>query len=93
MLVTGGRLRGVLDGGDFGPADPALDLVGAWHLLERGPRKVLRRALGCDDLQWQRGRAWAFQQAMGLVRYYIDSNPEMSRMGHRTLDRLLESPE
>ncbi|ROQ67269.1 aminoglycoside phosphotransferase (APT) family kinase protein [Streptomyces sp. 840.1] len=91
VLVAGDRLGGVLDTGGFGPADPALDLVGAWHLLGPGPRAVLRRALACDDLEWERGRAWAFQQAMGLVWYYVASNPTMSRMGRRTLDRILES--
>ncbi|MCC9705107.1 aminoglycoside phosphotransferase family protein [Streptomyces sp. MNU76] len=93
VLVTGDRLSGVLDTGGFGPADPALDLVGAWHLLRTGPRQVFRRALGCDDLEWERGRAWAFEQAMGLVWYYVESNPAMSAMGRRTLDRLLGSPE
>ncbi|MEU3406557.1 aminoglycoside phosphotransferase family protein [Streptomyces sp. NPDC006670] len=93
ILVTGDRLGGVLDTGGFAPADPALDLVSAWHLLRPGPRKVLREALGCDDLEWERGKAWAFQQAMGLVWYYVETNPTMSRMGRRTLDRLLESME
>ncbi|MEV5956598.1 aminoglycoside phosphotransferase family protein [Streptomyces sp. NPDC051987] len=91
VLVEGDRLGGVLDTGGFGPADPALDLVSAWHLLQPGPRDVLRRALGCDDLEWERGKAWAFEQATGLVWYYVDSNPAMSRMGRRTLDRILES--
>jgi aminoglycoside phosphotransferase (APT) family kinase protein len=89
VLVHGGRLVGVLDGGGFGPADRALDLVGAWHLLDRGPRRRLRQALGCGDVEWGRGMAWALQQAMGLVWYYVDSNPTMSRWGMRTLDRLL----
>ncbi|MGX1371546.1 aminoglycoside phosphotransferase (APT) family kinase protein [Streptomyces canus] len=93
ILVAGDRLGGVLDTGGFGPADPALDLVGAWHLLLPGPRGVLRRALGCDDLEWERGKAWAFEQAMGLVWYYAETNPEMSCLGRRTLDRLLESAE
>ncbi|WP_174864623.1 aminoglycoside phosphotransferase family protein [Streptomyces spinoverrucosus] len=93
VLVAGGRLSGVLDTGGFGPADPALDLVSAWHLLQRGPREVLRRTLGCDDLEWERGKAWAFEQAMGVVWYYVESNPTMSRMGRRTLDRILESME
>lgn len=91
VLVAGGRLSGVLDTGGFGPADPALDLVGVWHLLHPGPREVVRRALACDDLQWERGKAWAFQQAMGVVWYYVESNPTMSRMGRRTLDRILQS--
>ncbi|MFD3456029.1 aminoglycoside phosphotransferase family protein [Streptomyces sp. NPDC058691] len=91
VLVAGDRLSGVLDTGGFGPADPALDLVGAWHLLQPGPREVLRQTLVCDDLEWERGKAWAFQQAMGVVWYYVESNQAMSRMGRRTLGRILES--
>jgi aminoglycoside phosphotransferase (APT) family kinase protein len=72
LLVSRGRLAGVLDTGSLAPADPALDLVGAWHLLE-----------------WERGKAWAFEQAMGLVAYYAATNPTMSRIGRRTLDRIL----
>lgn len=89
VLVSAGRLAGVLDVGGFGPADPALDLVGAWHLLEAGPRQVLRLHLGCDELEWERGKAWAFIQAMGVVWYYVRTNPPMCRMGRRTLDRIL----
>ncbi|MCO1661066.1 aminoglycoside phosphotransferase family protein [Pseudonocardia humida] len=89
VLVAGGRLTGVLDGGGFGPADPALDLVAAWHLLEDAPRGGFRAALGSDDLEWARGRAWAFAQAMGLVWYYARSSPALSRLGRRTLERLL----
>jgi aminoglycoside phosphotransferase (APT) family kinase protein len=88
VLVSGGRLAGVLDAGGLGPADPALDLVAAWHLLDDEPRLALREDLGCGDLEWRRGQAWAFQQAMGLVWYYETGNPVMSRLGRRTLDRL-----
>lgn len=63
--------------------------MSAWHLLEAGPRQVLRDQLGSDDLEWERGRAWAFVQAMGLVWYYVKSNPAMSRMGQRSLERIL----
>ena len=90
VLVTGDRrLAGVLDVGELRAADPALDLVGAWHLLESGPRQALRESLGTGDLEWARGKAWAFQQSMGLVWYYADSNPAMADVGRRTLDRLI----
>jgi len=75
VLVADGRLAGVIDVGGLGPADPALDLVGAWHLLETGSREVLREDLGCDDREWERGKAWAFAQAMGLVWYYATAIP------------------
>ncbi|WP_107486246.1 aminoglycoside phosphotransferase family protein [Streptomyces sp. 13-12-16] len=89
VLVSAGRIAGVLDVGGFGPADPSLDLVSAWHLLEAGPRQILRDRLGSDDLEWERGKAWAFVQAMGLVWYYVKSNPVMSRTGQRSLERIL----
>jgi aminoglycoside phosphotransferase (APT) family kinase protein len=91
VLVSGGRLAGILDVGGLGPADPALDLVAAWHLLGTGPRQVFRAGLGSSDLDWARGQAWAFEQAMGLVWYYAESNPAMSQLGRRTLSRLQQS--
>ena len=89
VLVSRGRLVGVIDVGGLGLTDPALDLVGAWHLLEETPRQSFRNALDCDDLEWQRGMAWAFEQAMGAVWYYVDSNPAMHLMGVRTLQRIM----
>ncbi|WP_218011200.1 aminoglycoside phosphotransferase family protein [Herbidospora mongoliensis] len=89
VLVSGGRLTGILDVGGFGAADPALDLLSAWNLLEAGPREVFRSLLGPDDLEWERGKAWAFVQAMGCVWYYVDTNPVMSNMGRRCLERIL----
>ncbi|ADB30274.1 aminoglycoside phosphotransferase [Kribbella flavida DSM 17836] len=89
VLVAADRLAGIIDVGGFGPADPALDLVAAWHLLDPEPRQAFRDHLGCSDLEWQRGKAWALQQAMGLVWYYEQSNPPMSLLGRRTLERLL----
>ena len=88
LLVDGGRLTGVIDVGSLGPADPALDLVAAWHLLEPGPREAFRADLRCGDLEWARGAAWAFEQAMGVAWYYVETNPPMSHMGRRTLERL-----
>ncbi|MBC7402233.1 MAG: aminoglycoside phosphotransferase family protein [Microbacteriaceae bacterium] len=90
LLVQGERLVGVLDGGDFAAADPALDLVAAWHLLDSAARETLRADLECADLEWQRGAAWAFQQAMGLVWYYRTSNPAMSALGRSTLRRIID---
>lgn len=87
VVTAGGRVTGLLDGGGFGPADPALDLVAAWHLLDDGPRAVLRDMLGCGVVEWERGRAWAFTQAMGLGWYYVESSPVLSRLGLRTLER------
>jgi len=90
VLLSTLRLAGVLDVGGLGPADPALDLVCAWHFFDDAARHALRQELGCDDLQWERGKAWAFEQAIGLVWYYLESNRAMSVMGRRTLLRILQ---
>jgi aminoglycoside phosphotransferase (APT) family kinase protein len=90
VLVARSRIVGVLDVGGLGPADPALDLVSVWHLLEAPFRAQVRRRLGCDDAEWLRGRAWAFQQAIGAVWYYVDSSPTMSAGCRRTLQRIID---
>lgn len=90
-LVEDGRLTGLLDGGGFGPADRALDLVSAWHLLDDERRALFRDAVGSGDVQWRPGMAWAFQQAMGLVWYHAESNPVMSRWGRRSLGRIVRA--
>ncbi|WP_417554243.1 phosphotransferase [Microbacterium sp.] len=89
LLVGGGRLTGVLDGVDFGPADRSLDLVCAWHLLSTGPRRMLREIVGASDDEWRRGAAWALLQAVGLVWYYETSNPVMAELGRSTVERVL----
>ena len=89
LLLEGDRLHGVLDTGGFAAADPALDLVSVWHLLEADARAELRQELQIDDLEWRRGAAWAFQQSMGLVWYYRETLPSMSALGRSTLDRIL----
>jgi aminoglycoside phosphotransferase (APT) family kinase protein len=91
LLVSGQRLSGVLDTGGFRAADPALDLVVAWHCFAEDPREQIRTALACSDLQWERGAAWAFQQAIGACWYYRNSNSSMAEMGRTTLERLLSS--
>ena len=91
VLVADGRLTGLLDTGGFQAADPAPDLVAAWHLFDDGPREQIRRDLDCSDLQWERGRAWAFQQAAGAYWYYQRSNPTMADMGRTTLERLIRT--
>lgn len=91
VLVRDGCLVGLLDTGGFGPADPALDTIAAWHLFDAGPRAVFRETLACGDLEWERSRAWAFEQALGAAWYYQHTNAAMFTMGMTTLRRLLEA--
>ncbi len=92
VLVSNGRLGGVLDTGGFAPADPALDVIVGWHLLDDARRATFRAELHCDDLEWERSKAWAFEQSIGLVWYYKKSHPAVSEMGRRTLQRIVAAP-
>ncbi|WP_081408463.1 MULTISPECIES: phosphotransferase [Acinetobacter] len=93
LLVQNQRLIGLLDCGSFGPADSALDLVAAWHLFDSPRRELIKENLQSDDIEWKRGAAWAFQQALGLVWYYEKSNPAMSALGRSTLIRIINDPD
>ena len=93
LLVRDYRLAGLLDTGGFAAADPALDLIAAWHLFETEARAVFRDAVGTGVTEWLRGAAWAFQQAMGLVWYYQTSNPGMAQLGRSTLTRIVHDAE
>lgn len=89
LVVRHGRMAGVLDADGYAAADPALDLVAAWHHFDTPARGVIREILAVDDLEWTRGAAWAFEQAIGLVWYYADSNPSMADLGRTTLARIV----
>jgi aminoglycoside phosphotransferase (APT) family kinase protein len=90
LLVDGGRLAGVIDVGQAGVADPALDLQPAWNHLGPTAREAFRLALGADDAAWDRGKGWAFAQAIGCLWYYRETNPVMSDLARTTLLALLE---
>jgi len=91
LVIRQHRLVGILDAGGFGPADPSLDLVAAWHLFDEERREVMRVSLNATPEEWKRGAAWALEQSLGLGWYYEISNPDMSNLGVSTIRRILEA--
>ena len=90
LLVDGGTLRAVIDFGDMGAGDPAVDLAAGWMLLDDpAHREVFRVAAGgCDDPAWLRAQGWAL--AIGSAVYVNSAdNPLMHRMGLDILRRVL----
>ena len=53
-------------------------------------REAFRTGLDADDHEWDRGKAWAFLQALGCLDYYRVTNPVMSQTAVRTLAALLD---
>lgn len=89
LLVRDGQLVGVIDVGQAGVADPAVDLQPAWNLFSPKARRAFRDALSVDDERWERGRAWSFIQAIGCLWYYRETNPPMAATAYKTLIALL----
>jgi aminoglycoside phosphotransferase (APT) family kinase protein len=89
MLVRGGRIHAVIDWGNAGAGDPALDVLPAWSTFDDIGRDAFRRALGVDDPTWLRARGFALHQALLIIPYYRDTNPAFVAMAMRTVDRVL----
>ncbi|WP_037843696.1 aminoglycoside phosphotransferase family protein [Streptomyces sp. NRRL F-5126] len=92
VLVSGGRLRAVIDFGAAGAGDPACDAIPAWTLLNARTRPTFRTAAGFDDATWARGRGWALTFVSG-IDYYRHTNPPMAELGRRAVAEVLaEAP-
>lgn len=64
LLVTEGRLSGVIDFGCSAVGDPACDLAIAWTFFDGASRRAFRRGLPLDRATWSRGRGWALWKAL-----------------------------
>jgi aminoglycoside phosphotransferase (APT) family kinase protein len=89
LLLTGGRLSGVLDFGLLTVGDPAVDLLPAWNLFPTDVRYDYGTALGVDDATWARGRGWALSVALVALPYYRDTNPVITALSEHVLHEVL----
>lgn len=89
LLIDGGRLSAVIDFGNLGVGDPAVDVIAAWSVFGPDGRDEFRHALDVDDATWLRGRGFALHQALLIIPYYADTNPAFVAMATRTLDQVL----
>ena len=90
LLVKNGRIHAVIDFGSIGIGDPAADIVPAWSVFNALGRQVFRKALNVDDATWQRARAYALHQALLIIPYYPDTNPDFVSMAKRTVAEVLK---
>ncbi len=90
LLVTNGRLSGVIDFGCLGAGDPACDVAVAWKVVPAAERDAFRSALGVDDATWLRARGWVVSQAAGALAYYtLENNRVLVLEARRWLDEVL----
>jgi aminoglycoside phosphotransferase (APT) family kinase protein len=94
VLCVGNRIEGIIDWGDVAQGDRASDLAAIWMLLpEVGAR---RRAMeGCataSNAVWARARGWAALYAAIFLDAALESDPGMTAIAERTLERLKQGP-
>jgi aminoglycoside phosphotransferase (APT) family kinase protein len=89
LLVSDGRLSGVIDFGCVCAGDPAGDLIGAWMFLTGQGRDAFRAALTADDATWERGRGWALSIGLIALPYYRDTNPVFAGIARRAIAETL----
>lgn len=89
LLVSGGRISGLLDWGALCVGDPACDVKVAWAVLDAETRPIFRELLEIDDATWARGRGWALSQAMIALPYYLHTYPVMVEQAWRWLAEAL----
>ncbi|HMS25291.1 MAG TPA: aminoglycoside phosphotransferase family protein [Acidimicrobiia bacterium] len=88
ILVSNGKLSGVIDFGCLGIGDPACDLIPAWTLFSSENRMKFRDALDVDDAMWDRGRGWALSIALIALPYYLHSSPFITRLSRFTIEQV-----
>jgi aminoglycoside phosphotransferase (APT) family kinase protein len=82
VLTDGTQLCGVIDFGDLGAGDPAVDLAIAYFGFASHERAVFLDETGADPDTLERGRGWAL--ALGAV-FAASDDPVLSRLGMRAL--------
>lgn len=91
VVTRDGRLRGVIDWGDMCVGDPATDLAAAWMLLPAQARDVFWRAYGpVPHGTVLRAAGWAVSFATLLVEDGSVHDASFARVGHTTLERIIE---
>jgi aminoglycoside phosphotransferase (APT) family kinase protein len=94
ILVSEGRVSGVIDFGDITAGDPATDLAVAWMLLPSECHEAFRAAYGVagspatDAATWARARGWALGLAVAMLSSSAD-NPLTDGIARKTLAAVL----
>jgi aminoglycoside phosphotransferase (APT) family kinase protein len=85
LLCQDGRLCGVVDFGNMGVGDPAVDLIPAWSVLSEDSRQLFRSGLKHDAGTWLRARGMALHQAVMIIPYYAKTNPGFVATAQKTV--------
>ena len=91
LLTDDGSLAGVIDFGDVGAGDPAVDLAVGWLMFDAVARHRFMDAVGpaVERDTWMRARGWALILSTALLSN-SDDNPRMFSVGEFGIRQILE---
>jgi aminoglycoside phosphotransferase (APT) family kinase protein len=91
LLADDGSLAGVIDFGDVGAGDPAVDLAAGWLMFDAGTRRRFMGAFGStvDGDTWMRARGWALILSTAMLSH-SDDNPRMFAVGKFGIRQILD---
>jgi aminoglycoside phosphotransferase (APT) family kinase protein len=91
LLADDGSLAGVIDFGDVGAGDPAVDLAAGWLMFDAGTRHRFMGAFGSgvDGDTWMRSRGWALILSTAMLSN-SDDNPRMFSVGKFGIGQILD---
>lgn len=89
VLLSQGRICGVIDWGDIAQGDRATDLAALWMLFpERDSREeVIATCKFVSSDTWQRARGWALLLSVVVLE---EHDPALAELAERTMERLLD---
>jgi aminoglycoside phosphotransferase (APT) family kinase protein len=92
VLVTEGRVTGIIDWGDITSGDVATDLASIWMLFaDHDAREKALQAYGeVSGATLHRARGWAVFFGIVLLDTGLVDNPRHAEIGRRTLQRVAE---
>ena len=90
LLADDGLLAGVIDFGDVGAGDPAVDLAVGWLMFDAGARHRFMGAFGSvvERDTWMRARGWALILSTAMLSN-SDDNPRMFGVGEFGIRQIL----
>ncbi|WP_264355190.1 aminoglycoside phosphotransferase family protein [Pseudarthrobacter sp. MM222] len=91
LLADRGSLAGVIDFGDVGAGDPAVDLAVGWLMFDAGTRHRFMGAFGAavEADTWMRARGWALILSTAMLSN-SDDNPRMFSVGKFGIGQILD---
>lgn len=92
VLVEQGQISAIIDFGDLGAGDPAVDLAAGWILFDVAGRQrfqqLVTQAIGADLALWRRARGWALNLGTVMIANSDDS-PRFRELGEHVVSSAL----